>query len=337
MDNLLRVENLCVSINTASGTLFVLNDLTYRIPRGKTVGLVGESGCGKSISALAILGLLPKQASLNSGNIIFDGEVISNYDDETYRKKIRGKKISIIFQDAMAALNPVFTVGNQIEEALKIRYPKWSKKELRQQAIEVLVRVRIPHPAQQIKSYPHQLSGGMRQRVMIAMALAAEPELLIADEPTTALDVTIQAQVLDLMMELQELSNTSILLITHDMAVVAEMCDEINVMYGGQVIEWGNSGIFFEKYSHPYTEGLLNSLPQGKTKKEILANIPGNVKPYRRFPRNCVFVERCHLANEKCQSQRPALEAHSQSLMATACFEADQVARNTHQEGLTKK
>ena len=258
--SLLSIEHLSVNFYTAKGVVRAVNDLSLRMKQGKTLALVGESGCGKSVSALSIMRLIPSPGKIVSGNITFEGQDLLRLSDAHIRK-IRGNRISMIFQEPMTSLNPVFTVGNQLCEVF-FEHQKLSKKEAQQRSIALLKLVGIPAPEKRIRAYPHQLSGGMRQRVMIAMALASpEPGLLIADEPTTALDVTIQAQILKLMRNLQQEINMSLLLITHDMGVVAQMADMVAVMYAGRKVEEGHVYDIFERPLHPYTVGLLNSIP----------------------------------------------------------------------------
>lgn len=318
-DVLLEIENLHVHIAGERYANYVLNDLSLQIEENTSVGLVGESGSGKSMSALAIMGLLPQGAKLSSGKILFQQKEISAYTEEQYRQEIRGRRISLIFQDALASLNPLFTIGEQMREAVAIRHPNWKNPMVLEKCMEWLTLVQLPYPAQRMKEYPHQLSGGMRQRVMIAMALASEPDLLIADEPTTALDVTIQAQIIDLLQSIQEQLGMAILLITHDMGVISEVCEKVYVMYGGQVVESGHASEFFTSCEHPYTQGLLNSIPQGKRKNQPLESIAGVVEPFYETPRHCLFASRCAWKENLCTQQIPELIPHHQSLQ-TRCI-----------------
>lgn len=308
-DSLLRVEHLVTSFRTDRGVIRAVDDVSFAIKKGETVGLVGESGCGKSVTSLSILRLIQAPP----GRIEPESKIYFGNDDlvsmaEPEMRKIRGNRISMIFQEPMTSLNPVFTIGNQIGEVFRIHQGA-SKKEAREHAIAMLRLVKIPAPEQRIDEYPHQLSGGMRQRVMIAMALACRPELLIADEPTTALDVTIQAQILQLMADLQRELNMSILLITHDLGVVAEVCDQVIVMYAGRIVEQGSVEAIFRNPSHPYTRGLMNSIPRLGHKQEYLPTIEGTVPSLANLPRGCRFQDRCSKVHDKCREQEPSLRS----------------------------
>jgi peptide/nickel transport system ATP-binding protein len=278
-------------------------DLT--VQRGRTLGIVGESGCGKSVTSLAVMGLLPKGAAEIKGQIRFEGKDLAAIPDRTLRD-LRGDRIAMIFQEPMTSLNPSYTIGDQIAEAI-LRHRTVTKEEAKQHAIDMLNRVRIPSAAERYDEYPHKLSGGMRQRVMIAMALACTPDLLIADEPTTALDVTIQAQILELMRKLKDESETAIILITHDLGVVAEMCDDVAVMYAGQVVERAPCAELFEQPQHPYTVGLLGSLPRLDGRRERLAAVEGSVPDMSRPPQGCRFASRCPFAEQACRDAVPPL------------------------------
>ncbi len=305
---LLEVRDLVVSFHTDAGVIRAVDGVSFEVPRGKTVGLVGESGCGKSVTSLAIMGLVPSpEGRIERGSIRLDGRELVGLSERELRK-IRGSKIGMIFQEPMTALNPVFTVGMQVMEAVRA-HAKVSKAAARARAIELFTRVGIPAPAERIEAYPHQLSGGMRQRVMIAIALASEPELLIADEPTTALDVTIQAQILDLLASLQRDLGMSMLLITHDLGVVAEHAHEVVVMYAGKVAESAKSVELFASPQHPYTRGLLRSVPGyaeniGKTR---LPTISGVVPDLAHLPVGCRFQERCVEVHARCKLEEPDL------------------------------
>ncbi|MFI3257824.1 MAG: ABC transporter ATP-binding protein [Spirochaetales bacterium] len=305
---LLEIKNLKTFFDTKRGTVKAVNGVSYSVEAGRTLGLVGESGSGKSVSAMSILRLLDGNGRIEDGEIIFDGKTINNATvDEMY--KIRGNDISVIFQEPMTSLNPVFTVEKQISEAFII-HQGLSKKEAAKKSIEMLAAVKIPNPKNVAKQYPHHLSGGMRQRVMIAMALACKPKLLIADEPTTALDVTIQAQVLVLMNELKKENGTSILFITHDLGVINQMADDVAVMYCGQVVEIADVQTIFEKTDtiHPYTEGLMISIPRLDTPVGTrLEPIPGSVPHPLDLPKGCKFEPRCKYATEKCKNEDPEL------------------------------
>ncbi len=302
---ILSVKNLVTTFRTDRGSARALDGVDFTLEKGRTLGLVGESGCGKSVTSLSIMRLLPKPAGDSP-----EGEII--YDDGAERfdilkepaenmLKIRGRKISMIFQDPLTSLNPVYTVGYQLMETLGIHFPKMSPQTMFKRAIELLTDVGIPAPEQRIHEYPHQLSGGMRQRVMIAIALACEPDILIADEPTTALDVTIQAQILDLMRTLQKKNNMAILFITHDLGVVAEMCDDVCVMYAGKVAEHAPVAEIFNNPQHPYTKGLISSIPKLDTEqKSKLFEIEGMVPDLFSMPKGCRFQNRCPYAADKC-------------------------------------
>ena len=301
---LLSVQSLTVRFPTEGGApLRAVDDLSFEIPGGEVFGLVGESGCGKSMTALAIMGLLPAAAQRPGGRILFEGRDLLALPGEAMRR-IRGARIAMVFQEPMTSLNPVFTVGDQIAE-LFTTHRGMGRKEAREQAVELLRRVRVPSPRRRAGEYPHQMSGGMRQRVMIAMALALEPALIIADEPTTALDVTIQAQILDLMEELRRNTGTSMLFITHDMGVVAETARKVGVMYAGAAMETARAGDLFARPLHPYTRGLLDSLP--RRKQQRLKPIPGTVPGPSDFPPGCRFAPRCAWRREACEAGEPAL------------------------------
>lgn len=300
----LQVKDLELWFDNDRGSVKILNGISFDIYKGETLGIVGESGCGKSVTSLSIMRLLQSPPARFGGSIkLGDKEILKL--SERQMQAIRGNRISMIFQEPMTSLNPVFTIGDQLIETF-MQHQGLSKAEAWAKGIEMLRMVRIPLPEQRMKEFPYQLSGGMRQRVMIAMALACQPELLIADEPTTALDVTIQAQVLDLMRDLQKELGTSIAFITHDLGVVSEMCDRVVVLYCGEVVEEARAEDLFENPKHPYTEGLLGTLPKsGETGR--LAMIPGVVPPAGKFPTGCVFAPRCKYATERCHAQKPGL------------------------------
>ncbi len=303
---LLELDNLRVAFTDDRGvTTEVVAGSSLKLERGRTLGIVGESGSGKSVSALAVMRLLPKDTARVSGSVRFDGRELLTLS-EPDMQDLRGNRIAMIFQEPMTSLNPSYTVGDQIGETL-IRHRGMSKKDARAEAIEMLRKVRIPSPEARIDEYPHKLSGGMRQRVMIAMALACEPALLIADEPTTALDVTIQAQILDLLRRLRDETGTSIMLITHDLGVVAEMCDDVAVMYAGQIVEQASVGDLFTAPEHPYTVGLIGSIPRLAEKRETLTAIRGTVPPPNALPAGCRFAPRCPFATSQCTSAQPPL------------------------------
>ncbi|MBI2899884.1 MAG: ABC transporter ATP-binding protein [Planctomycetes bacterium] len=305
-DAILEVKNLRTGFFTDDGVVMAVDDVSYPIYRGKTLGLVGESGCGKSVTALSIMRLLSYPGRIIGGQILFEGEDLAVKPDGEMRE-IRGNKISMIFQEPMTSLNPVFTIGSQISEAV-VLHQKKSKREARDRTIEMLQLVKIPAAETRVDEYPHQMSGGMRQRVMIAMALACNPALLIADEPSTALDVTIQAQILDLMSELQQKLAMSILIITHDLGVIAEVADYVAVMYASKVVEYADVRELFAKPMHPYTQGLFRSRPAiGTPKGKKLSIIPGTVPNPLHFPKGCKFHTRCPIAVEACKVKEPDL------------------------------
>ena len=300
---ILEVNNLEIGFNVDKKILNVIDNISFSINKGEVIGLVGESGCGKSITSLSVMKLLPRNAVIPRGEILFDNKDLLKLKNEDMIK-IRGNDIAMIFQEPMTSLNPVYTVGDQISEMLLL-HSKISKKEALKIALEKLKLVSISSPEKVLNQYPHELSGGMRQRVMIAMAMACDPKLLIADEPTTALDVTIQAQILDLIRKLKDDTNASILLITHDLGVVAEMCDHVIVMYAGRIVEEADVKSLFANPQHPYTKGLLKSLPALNEMKERLYNIEGTVPSPQDFPKGCRFAPRCENANEKCYEEVP--------------------------------
>lgn len=307
MSHLLEVKNLHTHFPTKAGVVKAVDGVSFYIDKGELLGLVGESGCGKSITSLSVMRLISPPGKIVGGEIFFEGEDILKLPDERMRE-IRGNDIAMIFQDPMTSLNPVFTVGDQIGEALRL-HRKLSKKEARNAAIEAMREVSIPDPTRRVDDYPHQLSGGMRQRVMIAMALACDPKLLIADEPTTALDVTIQAQILELLDNLRKTRDLAVLLITHDLGVVAEVADRVAVMYTGRIVEESPVEELFEKPKHPYTVGLLNSVPKLRSIEEEkatrLSTIEGIVPKPTNLPPGCHFAPRCEYKKEGCENTIP--------------------------------
>jgi peptide/nickel transport system ATP-binding protein len=302
---LLELRRLAVSFATDDGSVHAVDGIDLALARGRTLGLVGESGCGKSVTSLAIMGLLPPENSKVNGEVHFEGRNLLTLDADTMRD-LRGARLAMIFQEPMTSLNPAYTVGDQIVEAIQ-RHQGLSAADARTRAIEMLRIVRIPSPERRVDDYPHKLSGGMRQRAMIAMALACGPELLIADEPTTALDVTIQAQILDLMRGLRRDTGTAIILITHDLGVVAEMADDVAVMYAGQIVERAPVRDLFARPEHPYTVGLLGSIPRLDEKRERLPSIEGRVPDMTRPPAGCRFAARCPFVEPACRDAEPAL------------------------------
>lgn len=315
---LLSVKNLSIGFDTDDGLVRVVEDVSFDLEKGKTLSLVGESGCGKSLTAFALLQLLPPFGRILSGSVEFQGQNIARLDQKQMQA-LRGNRISMIFQEPMTALNPVFTVGFQVSESL-ILHRGMSKAEAWEKSIDILASVGIPDPQIRVDNYPHQLSGGMRQRVMIAMALACEPDILIADEPTTALDVTIQAQILDLMHDLQEKHDTAILFISHDFGVVSRMADDIAVMYAGRMIEQGTAADVLLDAKHPYTKALLNTTPRIDAIVDRLPAIEGRVPPPGQRPGGCCFEPRCGIAKDRCSKHRPEPTLVSQSHRA-ACHE----------------
>ncbi len=305
MDNseqILSVNNLTVQIETDTATLKILNGISFNVRRGETLGIVGESGCGKSMTALSVMRLINTPPAKIDGTIELCGKDMLKLSAKEMRS-IRGNRISMIFQEPMTSLNPVYTVGNQIMEVFRL-HQGMTKRQAKQQAIDALSMVNVALPEKRVNCYPYQLSGGIRQRVMIAMALACQPELLIADEPTTALDVTIQAQVLELMRKLRDELGTGIVFITHDLGVVSEMCSRVIVLYCGEIMEEADVQTLFTSPKHPYTQGLLAAIPR-IGQKEKLYVIPGTVPPASDFPKGCVFEPRCEYATEECTANKP--------------------------------
>ena len=303
--SLLSVKDLRTSFFTPSGEVKAVNGVSYEVEKGKVLGIVGESGSGKSVSAYSVLQILAGTGKIVGGSIELEGEELVGIKEKNMAK-IRGNKISIIFQDPMTSLNPVFTIGDQLMEAIMLHTDR-NRKEAKERAVEMLKLVGVNEPNKRIKQYPHEFSGGMRQRVMIAMALACEPDILIADEPTTALDVTIQAQILDLMKDLQKKLGMAIILVTHDLGVVAEMCDEVIVMYAGQICERGTAEEIFYNPKHEYTLGLMRSIPTVSDEKTKLQPIGGNAVDLLNLPAGCPFAPRCDAAMKVCLDVNPKL------------------------------
>jgi len=303
---LLQVEGLRTVFRTSGGDVTAVDGVSIEVERGKTLGIVGESGCGKSVLSLSIMRLIAHPGRIAAGRVLLEGRDLAPLSNNEMRQ-VRGRDIGMIFQEPMTSLNPVHTVGFQITEGIKAHEPRAGRAELRERGIAALQRVRIPSPERRFDEYPHQMSGGMRQRVMIAMALACSPRLLIADEPTTALDVTVQAQILDLLRDLQAETGMSIILITHDLGVVAEMADDVAVMYAGRVVERTSARALFEDPQHPYTLGLLGSIPRLDEDRDRLLAIQGTVPPPFALPPGCRFNPRCPFAIEACRAEVPAL------------------------------
>ena len=305
-NSLLKVENLKVRFKTEDGYVSTVNGVTFDVEKGETLAIVGESGSGKSVTSLALMGILPANGEIYEGKVSFEGKDLRNLSKKQYRE-LRGKEIAMIFQEPMTALNPVFTIGYQLRETLILHY-QMSKEQAQKKGVEMLETVGIPDAEKVMGRFPHQLSGGMRQRVMIAMALSGNPKLLIADEPTTALDVTIQAQILTLLRNLKEKSNTSIMIITHDLGVVAELADRVLVMYAGEVVEEAPIYELFENPLHPYTKGLMASIPKIHDVVDDLYSIEGTVPNPADMPPGCKFFPRCPIGDIECTKIHPPLE-----------------------------
>ena len=305
MEPLVEIKNLSIRFPEGNSTFEAVKGISFSIGKGEIVGVVGESGSGKSMSALALMGLLPKDAEIASGSLCFQGEDLVTMKPEK-RRQLCGSKMAMVFQEPMTSLNPVYPVGKQVQEAILL-HQKVSKEEAKQRVLDIFRAVGIPEPEKRYKSYPHQLSGGLRQRVMIGMAMVCRPKVMIADEPTTALDVTIEAQILQLMKKLCEEQGTSIILITHNMGVVAEICDYVYVMYAGKVMEQAETFELFDHTAHPYTKGLLKSIPKLDEQPERLYTIGGVVPNLLHLPKGCRFCTRCECATERCFAEMPEL------------------------------
>lgn len=323
-EKILEVKNLTTSFKTERGVMNAVQGVSFHVDKGEILGLVGESGCGKSVTSQSIMRLYDeKRLARYQGEILFDGVDLLTLPEKKMQA-VRGKDIAMVFQDSLSSLNPVFTCGNQIMEALMI-HQKLSKREARERAIEMLRLVGIPSPETRVDQYPHEMSGGMRQRVMIACALSCHPKLLIADEPTTALDVTIQAQIMELIVELNQKLNTGVILITHDLSVVAETCSRVAVMYLGQIVEEADVFSLFQNPQHPYTKGLLRSIPKmDGARRERLFIIEGSVPLLSQIPQGCRFCPRCPFAEEGCSKAMPELQSVS-STQKVRCFRAGQI------------
>ncbi len=328
-DVILEVKSLVTAFQTDDGSLVrAVDGVSFKVRKGRTLGIVGESGCGKSVTSLSIMRLLPKPAGqILHGEILFQGKDILKLSPGELHS-IRGNRIAMVFQEPMTALNPVKTIGSQLAEVFELHFPALAKGLALQGAlIDVLQKVAIPEPEKRLRQFPHQLSGGMRQRVMIAMALACKPDVLICDEPTTALDVTIQAQILELIKKLQQESGMAVIFITHALGVIAELCDDVIVMYAGKVVEEASVNSLFRKPKHPYTRGLLESIPKltGKRKSKLKV-IEGIVPSLGQFPKGCRFQNRCPYATEECRAAEPALEI-TESEQRVACFHWQEIAK----------
>jgi peptide/nickel transport system ATP-binding protein len=333
-DPILQIKDLKVSFQSGKRYIPAVDGISFELKDGEILGIVGESGSGKSVTSLTAMGLIPSPpGKVETGEIIFDGKDLTHLSEKEWRK-IRGNQISMIFQEPMTSLNPLFTVGNQLMEAIRL-HTDLSKGEANSRSIELLKLVGIPRAEGILKEYPHQLSGGMRQRVMIAMAMACNPKLLIADEPTTALDVTIQAQILALMKDLNKKTNTSIILITHDLGVVAEICERVIVMYCGQIVEQGDVRTILKNPKHPYTKGLLKSIPDLRGKKDRLYSIPGSVPTPGTIHQGCRFAARCAEVFDQCHKQIPDLYKTEKAGHEVRCFLHTVKERSDEHVGVT--
>jgi len=346
VSTLLEVKNLKTGFKTDDGEFLAVDDISFKLEKGRTLGIVGESGCGKSVTSLSIMRLIPTPPGrIVGGEILFHHEQDGKSEikdlaklPEDEMRRIRGNDIAMIFQEPMTSLNPVFTIGNQIAEAIELHQKGLTQQQIREKTIDMLRLVNIPEPEKRVDEYPHQLSGGMRQRVMIAMALSCNPQILIADEPTTALDVTIQAQILDLVRKLQRELGASMIMITHDLGVVAETCDDVAVMYAGKIVEYGTVEDIFYRPKHQYTNGLLDSVPHFETghRRERLQTIKGLVPSMFNLPKGCRFSDRCKAAQEDCRSRQPDLASFGGKHMA-ACFHPSvQDRKQEHKEDRKK-
>ena len=328
--NILEVKNLETSFFTHVGEVQAVRNISFSVKKGEILGIVGESGSGKSVSLMSIMQLIEQPGKIKNGEIIFDGENLLK-KKEKEMLDVRGKEIAMVFQDPMSSLNPVYRIGNQIVESIRY-HDKVSKADARKRAVELLKLVGIPSAEERLNSYPHEFSGGMRQRVMIAMALACHPKLLIADEPTTALDVTIQSQILRLMKEIQQKEGTTIILVTHDLGVVAELCERVIVMYGGKIMEEGSVEDIFYNPGHPYTKGLLRSIPSIHNSKERLVPIPGSPPDLLNPPKGCPFCYRCGEAMKLCTEINPSFHQISDS-QRCACWLCDPEVQMSLKQG----
>ena len=328
---MLQVKNLCTSFNVDAGEVRAVNGISFNLDKGKVLGIVGESGSGKSVTAYSIMRILVEPGKIVGGEILFNGEDIVKYSKKQMRE-FRGKRVSIIFQDPMTSLNPTFTIGNQLREAILLHTDR-NRTEANARALEMLQLVGVNEPEKRMKQYPHELSGGMRQRVMIAMALACEPDILIADEPTTALDVTIQAQILELMKDLQKKMGMAIIMITHDLGVIADMCDEIIVMYAGRVCERGTVDEIFYNPRHEYTKGLLRSIPTLNGGHDRLIPIAGSPVDLTNLPAGCAFASRCDHCMKICLTDQPEEVRVNDSHIASCWMNVRQVYDEAQKEG----
>ncbi|PLR66657.1 ABC transporter ATP-binding protein [Bacillus sp. UMB0893] len=322
-EKVLEIKDLSITFMQNKEETRVVDSIRFDVHKGEVLGIVGESGCGKSVTSLSIMGLLPKKSSKLTGEVLFQGKDLLQLSEKSLRK-MRGNDIAMVFQEPMTSLNPLFKIGNQLEESLRV-HQDLTKKQAKERVIQILRLVGLPRPEELYDEYPHQLSGGMRQRVMIAMAMICDPKVLIADEPTTALDVTIQAQILKLMKDLNQKLETSIVFITHDLGVVAEMCDRVMVMYAGQVVEEGSVLAIFKNPKHPYTKGLMKSVPDIRNKNERLYSISGQVPRPGTVQKGCLFAGRCEYAMAECLEESPPLY-RLQNSHQSRCFLAREEA-----------
>ncbi len=332
---LLQVKNLSTTFDVDAGEVRAVNGISFNLDHGKVLGIVGESGSGKSVTAYSIMRILVEPGRITGGEILYNGENIVNYTEKQMRQ-FRGKRVSIIFQDPMTSLNPTFTIGSQLREAIMLHTGR-NRRQANGRALEMLQLVGVNEPEKRLKQYPHELSGGMRQRVMIAMALACEPDILIADEPTTALDVTIQAQILELMKDLQKKLGMAIIMITHDLGVIADMCDEIIVMYAGRVCERGTVDEIFYNPRHEYTKGLLRSIPKLDTNHARLEPIAGSPVDLTNMPKGCAFASRCDRCMKICLSELPEEVRVNDSHIASCWMNVKQVYDEAAKEGSTNE
>ncbi|MER2109244.1 MAG: ABC transporter ATP-binding protein [Solibacillus sp.] len=331
---ILEVKDLETTFFSDDGKVAAVDHISFSIHEREILAIVGESGCGKSVTSLSIMGLVPSPpGKITNGEILLNGKDLTRLTDKEMRA-VRGNELAMIFQEPMTSLNPLFTIGNQLIEAILIHNKTWSKRQAKARAVEIMKLVGLPRAEELINEYPHQLSGGMRQRVMIAMALLCDPKVLIADEPTTALDVTIQAQILKLMRDLNERLNTAVLMITHDLGVVAETCERVIVMYAGQIVEQAPVLEIFRNPQHPYTKGLIQSVPDMRYKKETLYSIPGNVPKPGSIKQGCRFAPRCEFAYERCTKENPPLYETGSTHVAR-CFLLEKEA-SSHGESAIK-
>ena len=330
-DFVLEIRHLRSSFFTRRGEVPAVNDVTIQVPRGKIIGIVGESGCGKSMTAKSVMGLLKYPGRVVSGEILLEGRDIAGMKERELRK-ICGNEITMIFQEPMTSLNPVIKVGKQVSEALLLHHRELSRAQAREQAIEMFRKVGINEPEKRYDCYPHELSGGLRQRVMIAMAMVCRPKLLIADEPTTALDVTIEAQILKLMKQLRDEIGMSIIIITHNLGVVAELCDYVYVMYAGKIMEQAETFELFDHTAHPYTKGLMASIPRIGSHVEHLHTIPGVVPNLLHLPKGCLFSNRCPYADDRCREERPEMYTVGEGHCAR-CFMLEQAGEEAGDRG----